>query len=253
MGLSLHYQVHLADCDRTKAGELVQKLHRHAEEFVRAKAIDQVLPISSDHEDLERFALRWLSLPDPDDPHTIHGVEVKAIDGWIFPVILGDGCEPLWLGLCRYPAFVHHGGRELPTTAGDGWCFQSACKTQYASQHGWEHFHRCHTSAILLIDTWTEFGAKLHILDEGEWWPQRSDATLRRKLDEMNGLVAAFAGAMKDAADEGGPAVASPIFADPNFERLEAAGVARHGAKLEAAKKIVADAARDGAAGPASI
>lgn len=247
MGLSLHYQVHVADSDRAKADELVQSLHRQAEEFARTKAIDRVLPISSDPEDLDRFASRWLSRPDPDVPDTIHGIEVKPIEGWIFPVVPGEGCEPLWFGLCRYPTTVRHDSRDLPTESGDSWCFQSACKTQYASQHGWKHFHRCHTSAILLIARWADLGAKLRIVDEGGWWPRRSDATLRRKLDEMNGLVAAFAGAMKDAADEGGPPVASPIFAHPHFERLEAEGAAKHGEKITAAQKIIAaELPRDG-------
>lgn len=251
MGLSLHHQVQVADCDRTKAGELVLSLHRHAEEFVRTKGIDDVLSISSDAEDLDRFALRWICLPDPDDPDTTHGVEVRAIEGWIFPVILGEGCEPLWLGLCRYPATVRHDGCDLPTECSDGWCFQSACKTQYASQQGWEHFRRCHTSAILLISQWTSLGAKLRIVDEGDWWPERSDAILRGKLDEMNGIVAAFAGAMKDAADGGGPKVEAAIFEHPQFERLEAEGIARQADKIAAAQKIVAAELKRRDPGPA--
>lgn len=252
MGLSLHYQVHVAAPDRAQAGTLLQSLHRQAEEFVHTQAIDRVLPISSDRVDLDRFAVRWITLPDPDDPETTQGIEVKAIEGWIFPVVLGEGCEPLWFGLCRYPGTVRHHGRDLPTDAGEGWHFQSACKTQYASEHGWEHFRRCHTTAILLINHWTELGATLRIVDEGEWWPERSDATLRRKLDEMNGIVAAFAGAMKDATDDGGPQVEAAIFAHPQFERLEAEGAAQQAEKIAAAQKIVAEELQRRDPGPAA-
>jgi hypothetical protein len=45
----------------------------------------------------------------------------------------------------------------------------------------------------------------------------------------MNGLVAAAAGALKDACEtaDGNSGVESPIFAHKLFERLEAAGAAR--------------------------
>jgi hypothetical protein len=245
MGLSLHYEVRFGDGEAARARELVRTLHRRASEYARAKRIEKVLPISEDPEDLDRFAMRWIQQRHPDDPDTICGVAVPAQEGSLFPVVPGEGCEPLWFGLCRYPATVRQDGRDLATRCGQGWRFQSACKTQYASRHGWEHFHRCHTNAILLIRVWAELGGRLRLVDEGGWWPRRSDATLRRKLGEMDGIVAAFAGVMKDAAeDEGGPRIQSPIFAHPQFERLEAEGASRHAAKLDAARKIVTEAAR---------
>lgn len=48
----------------------------------------------------------------------------------------------------------------------------------------------------------------------------------------MNGLVAAFAGALKDGDDGKGVNVESPIFAHQEFERLEAEGEARAGAAI---------------------
>jgi hypothetical protein len=245
MGLSLHYQVHVANCERARARELVRTLHREARALARAGSVAQVLPTSSADDDLHRFATLFVSQPDPDDPHTIRGLAVPPIEGTIFPVDLGADCELLWLGLCRYPATVRQNGRDIATRFGRGWHLHGACKTQYASQHGWEHFHRCHTTAITLVRRWAALGARVRIVDEGGWWPRRSATTLRQKLDEMNGLVAAFAGAMKDATDEGGPSIRASIFAHPRFEHLEAEGAARHGAILEAARQIVTDAARD--------
>ena len=74
----------------------------------------------------------------------------------------------------------------------------------------------------------------VEITDEGDYWPGRDLAALRRNLDEMNGVVAAAAGALKDWGEErGGAPVESPIFSHPHFERLEAAGAARgHASRL---------------------
>ena len=62
---------------------------------------------------------------------------------------------------------------------------------------------------------------------------------LRRNLDEMNGVVAAAAGVLKDCAEEsGGAPVESPILAHPHFERLEAEGAARgHASALRKAMR----------------
>ena len=247
MGLSIHYQIRLDSGDRATARELVRTMHRHARELARAGKVERVLPTSSAADDLDRFASLYITRPDPDDPHTIRGVAVPPVEGTIFPVDLGEGCELLWLGLCRYPANVKQDERDIPTKFDRGWRMQGACKTQYASRQGWEHFRRCHTTVIALLRQCAALGARVRIADEGGWWPRRSDATLRQKVDEMNGIVAAFAGAMKDAVDEGGPKIAAPIFAHPQFERLEAEGITRHGDKIAAARKIVADAARGGA------
>jgi hypothetical protein len=70
---------------------------------------------------------------------------------------------------------------------------------------------------------------RARISDEGDYWPGRSLKKLRRNLDEMNGLVAAAAGALKDGCETvaGENPVQSPIFAHRQFEHLEAEGAAR--------------------------
>ena len=140
--------------------------------------------------------------------------------GHLFQVGVGRDCEPLWLGLCRYDR--------------GGWRLKSFCKTQYASLHGWEHFRRCHTAVIDLLADARPLGLTVVISDEGDYWPRRNLEALQRNLDEMNGVVAAAAGVLKDWGEErGGPAVQSPILAHPRFERLEAEGAARgHAARL---------------------
>ena|GEM_PF-2837850 len=48
----------------------------------------------------------WLQVRVPDEENTYRGIEVAAIEGHVFAVGLGEGCEPLRLGLCRYPEQV---------------------------------------------------------------------------------------------------------------------------------------------------
>jgi len=158
--------------------------------------------------------------------------EIRPQAGQLFEVDVGRDCEPLWLGLCRYD---HR-----------GWRLQSFSKTQFASLHGWEHFWRCHCAIIDLLAALRPLGFTVRITDEGEYWPRRSLTALRRNIDGMNGLVAAAAGALKDATDDGSgkPGVESPMFAHPQFERLEAEGMQSHGGRLLKAATLVVRTAR---------
>lgn len=174
----------------------------------------------------------------PAKPDANGPVSVPPVEGCVFPVLIGQDCEPLCLGLCRYPATVQNDDRLMPTRLGAGWRFSGSCKTQYASVHGWDHFRRCHTAVISLLRIAAELGIRTRITDEGGWWPHRSDTALRRALEENNRLVAAVGGALKDQLGDDGAPVVSPIFAHPEFERLEAEGIARR-------SHAVADAAAE--------
>ena len=68
--------------------------------------------------------------------------------------------------------------------------------------------------------------------------PRRPLTKLRHNIDEMNGVVAAAAGALKDLdeAINGTSGVQSPIFAHKDFEQLEAGGEARAGAMIREAR-----------------
>lgn len=228
MGLTVHFKlVAPPDTDVARARELVRAMRRRAQGFKRRGRVDDVLPIGDDEEAL-RWSLQYKSVPHPWKRGCQSGLEVPAEEGFIFPVEVGEDCEPLWLGLCRYPKTVLLDSRrhrtELP-----GWRFHGFSKTQYASLHGWEHFRRCHTAAVDLLAGMRRPGLHVEINDEGAYWPGRSIDALRRNLDQMNGLVAAAAGAFKDACEDlhGQSGVQSPIFAHQAFERLEAEGAAR--------------------------
>ena len=242
MGLTVNYVIRLAACERAKAVQFVRKLNARAAWRRPGQAPIKVFPATTDRVELERFATAWLMVPSPTMPDTTEGIAVPPLDGCIFPVSIGEDCEPLWLGLCRYPATVRHGGRDMPTKLGSGWRLSGACKTQYASLHGWDHFRQCHTTVIALLRAASELGARVRIIDEGGWWPHRSDSALRQALERLNQIVAAMAGALKDASDDEKPgAVVSPIFTHPHFERLEADGLARNKAAIADAAQLVSE------------
>lgn len=85
-------------------------------------------------------------------------------------------------------------------------------------------FRRCHAAAVDLALAGQTLGLEVQIEDEGGYWPGRNEVALRAAVERMNRLVAGFAGALKDAADDSGnsPSVESPILKHPAFERLEA-------------------------------
>jgi hypothetical protein len=241
MGLTLHYKLRapasLADGDVPR---LVAAMHRLARRFQQAGRAAAVSDIGSAPKDF-LWLSEYLMVRTPGDPDTRRGVEVPVQAGRVFTVTLGAESEPLRLGLCRYPERVmdRHTGRPRIVRR-RGWRLQGFCKTQYASLHGWEHFRRCHTAAVDLLAGLRELGLRVTVNDEGGYWPHRDETELRRSVDRMNGIVAAFAGALKDVTDgDGGPAVQSPIFAHPQFERLEAEGVNREGSSVAAAVELV--------------
>ena len=224
---------------------LVRRWHAIAGKFASEGLLAKVARMSDKADTLEQFASHYVSIPLPDDPDTSTGVSVPPTEGWMFMASVGEGCEPLALGLCRYPKSVDApdysdgGGRKrkrVPSGVGEGWHFSTSCKTQYASARGWEHFRRCHTAIIELAAAAETLGATVRIDDEGGWWPKRDDDALKRMLLRYNRLMAGFAGAMKDTldADEDAPdgggggnagrhvPLQAAIFEHPDFERLEA-------------------------------
>jgi len=242
MGLTVHFKlVAPADCGASQAKRLVEAMRRVALRFQREGLVDRVRPTTSDAKALRRFGRDWLIVTVPGAENTSTGIEVSPTQGYLFRVDVGEDCEPLWLGLCQYPATVRFHGRELSTGKRAGWRLAGFSKTQYASLHGWEHFRRCHCAVVDLLVACRTLGLRVKISDEGDYWPRRSVTALRRNLDQMNGLVAATAGALKDGCEtaDGSSAVQSPIFGHQQFERLEAEGAARVGPALKKLRAAV--------------
>jgi hypothetical protein len=158
---------------------------------------------------------------------------VPAKRGWVAEVWPGEGCESATMGLCQYPRRIRHGAEGISTGFAGGWQLKGACKTQYAAEHGWEHFLLCHKRVVSVLEFWRELGVTVEVSDEGGYWQTRDEKELRHVLDLYDGLMAAVAGMAKDAAENAGKdySVTSPIFARADFERLEAEGrrdFARH-------------------------
>ncbi len=240
MGLSIHFKLTPPpDTDAARAHELVRQMRQRAQGFKQRGRVEAVLPVGSDRESL-RWALDYKDVPHPWKPGCKSGIEIPAVEGFLFVVEVGEDCEPLWLGLCTYPKTVVMGGRRYRTGM-KGWQFKGFSKTQYASLHGWEHFRRCHTAVIDLLHALRRIGLRVEISDEGDYWPGRSVAALRQNLDQMNGLVAASAGALKDFYETAGgeSPVQSPIFAHQQFERLEAEGAERVAPILKKLQAVV--------------
>lgn len=242
MGLTVHFKLRASsELAEPEAKQVVESLHRKAVRLQREGWVDRVHPITSDRKILDKYAIHWLMLRVPGQEFTSTGVEVLPTSGFLFAVSVGRDCEPLWLGLCRYRKLVWHAGQARRTGANRGWRHAGFSKTQFASIHGWEHFARCHCAVVHLLAACASPQLRVRISDEGEYWPRRSLKRLRENVDQMNGIVAGAAGALRDAfpGANGDNAVQSPIFAHPKFEQLEAAGEARIGPKLQKLRAIL--------------
>ncbi len=230
MGLTIHYRLQLPGrVSLTGAHALVTTAHRHAAQLVtrrRLRGLSDLMPATE-----SPMAVRYTRVgPKRDGRWTA----VEPLEGWLFTVDVGEGCEPATFGLCRYPPTVPTAAGPARTRCGTGWHLATFSKTQYASLHGWKHFLVCHRAVIDLALLWSPLGVTVEITDEGSYWPGRSVRSLRTQIDQMNGIVAGLAGALKDVSDDADLApVQSPVFAHPHFERLEAEGVARHGDLME--------------------
>lgn len=156
-------------------------------------------------------------------------LDLHPDDAWFF-WCSNAGCEPLLIGLARYPAVVEHTVKGRPdvfeTGLGVGWHWEGFCKTQYAGiprpggHGGDDHFVRCHDAAVRLLAHARHLGLPVTVQDESGYWHHRDTARLRQALRDWNAMVARIAGRLHD----GDHPTQSPIFDHPEFEHLEAEG-----------------------------
>ncbi len=216
MGLTIHYQWSTRrKLDLAGVKQLVSSLHDRA---VALKFADpgQLIQVGPDYP----LAYHW-----PPGAKKFSDL-LPPLEGWVFHATPGDGSESARIGLCRYAG--------VP-----GWRWASFCKTQYASRHGWEHFFECHRGLTQLLWMAEKLGLRVKVDDEGGYWKCGSGATLRRNLAEYDQGIAAFGGALKDAAGEAARDITGPIFAHPDYERLEALGNQAQGEKISRAVREV--------------
>ena len=160
MGLTVHFKLSAPpDTDVVRARELVRAMRRRAQGFKQRSRVDGVLPLSNDPDSLRR-AREYKPVPHPWKAGFESGIEIPVEEGFIFQVEVGADCEPLRLGLCRYPKTLLLGGRRYRTDL-PGWRFHGFSKTHFASLHGWEHFRRCHTAVIDLLAAMQSSGLRV--------------------------------------------------------------------------------------------
>lgn len=237
MGLTSHYKL---TTDITKPKEI-----RQVVEAIRQSALDlpfkevgEVKEFRGDEADHDRTSKEdenlWLKIQAMG--FTERGYRVKPLHIIAFSTWPGDGCEAANFGLCLYPATLEmeeRGRTRRIVTKLDGWRWSSFCKTQYASDPdcgGVENFLRCHLCVVKLLDMIQAGGlVEIEVSDEGGYWQNRDFEALAKEVGNWNEFIAAFAGAIKDAAGKKGITVESAIAGFPNFERLEAKGQERWG------------------------
>ena len=237
MGLTIHYKLAVdKNLSATVVRELAQRTARYAQKIGCAE-VGEVMRVEPDMPFTSLF-YTWGRVED-----CCFG-SVPAKRGWVVEIWPGKGCESAEFGLCQYPRRTQYRmsqfrTRSIPTGFEGGWLLKGHCKTQYAGEHGWEHFLKCHRQIISLLDFWRQLGVMVEVTDEGEYWETRSEEKLRNKLQQYDGLVAAVGGMLKDeSADDGnGLSVESPIFDYVHFERLEHEGRLEFGTQVEQLRK----------------
>jgi hypothetical protein len=253
MGLTIHYGLSLPS--RTTAvaakGKLVAL--RQACLDLPFKEVGELVELKGDECNFEKRdredPLRWFLIQSDTTVHFKYDPSGKpvAVPGWqdgsygrsVLPEQIvgfstwpGDGCEEANVGLCRFPKTVMVQNKRIGKThrlklaEGDRWTWSSFCKTQYANENGLENFLRCHLTVIAMLDAAKRLGFEVTVNDEGHYWERRDVHALVREIGEWDAFIAGFAGALKDASEESGMTLESPITQRKDFEQLEAKGAA---------------------------
>lgn len=227
MGLTIYYDLAVANNEpEARVREIVEAL-RHA---ALALPAERVTPVSrmvvADCEGLERrgLDLDWLvccfatrGVEDPRDSSRFLPVLPTVAYG--FGAVVGR-CEPVVLGLGRYPRIVVDAGTEVPTAL-EGWSWHACTKTQYASLQGMDHFVACHRAVIALLDATRALGIAVEVRDDSGYWDHRDERRLVESAEYWNALAAKIAGRLADGLEPTGLKADAPVFRHPEFEQLE--------------------------------
>ncbi len=237
MGLTIHYKLK-AKGSEAQARKLIEQLHSAAQDLP-FKEVHDIVDLKGDQCDFDKLdkddPVRWLVCQSSgnirlknthdmgngkmgDTYLTVLPNRVIAFETWP-----GEGCEVANFGFCLYPATVEHRGKQIRTKMA-GWRWSSFCKTQYASDPrcgGVENFLRCHLLVVAMLDKCKELGCLAEVYDEGKFWDNRDVKALVPEIESWNGMIAAFAGHLKDVV---GGKIEAPITEFSNFEQLELAG-----------------------------
>jgi hypothetical protein len=236
MGLTIHYSLrtHLTRLHAIRI--LVESLRQIARDLP-FKEVGELLEFKGKDADFEHGSRqdenRWFKIQAGnhlEQGHTHYRVKPVHVIG--FSTWPGNGCERANFGFSLYPALIDvagpQGKKRRLATALDGWQWRLFCKTQYAcapASGGVQNFLRCHLCVVKLLDfaSGTDL-LTVEVQDEGKYWENRNLAKLAREVGEWNEFIAAYAGMLKDKADQEGVVPESAITGFANFEHLEARG-----------------------------
>lgn len=255
MGLTIHYELEYPARSLAQARRAVEQLRQRCLDLpfhevgpMQAFEGKQCDPDAHQKDD----GTRWMLIQGAGHLHCVTGpdgqyrtaregepwnawVDVRPTSLVAFSAWPGEGCETANMGLRVLPEGLwmktrHKTEQWLPTAERDrGWRWQSFCKTQYASNPrygGVRHFLLCHLTVIAALDAARQLGFGVEVHDEGGFWERRSVEELTRQIGAWDRNMAAFLGAMKDTIGAEGTEIRAPIAERPDFERLEAEGVA---------------------------
>lgn len=245
MGLTIHYRLRTPLTAPGDIRDLLDTLRSYARElpFKEVSELIEFKGKDADYQESNRDdPHRWFKIQagefvEHDGGHyTVNPTHIIGFSTWP-----GEGCESANFGFSRFPPSM-----DVPTTLGrsrtirtglTGWRWRSFCKTQYASDPncgGLRNFLRCHLCVVKLLDFAKATGLiSVDVSDEGDYWEHRDIKKLGREVGNWNEMIAALSGQLQDIAGQEGVALESAIAQFPNFEHLEAKGVA----KLEALRK----------------
>lgn len=227
MGLTIYYNLAFpGDQPEARVRGILEAL----QDTALGLAVEHITPVRrivrADCEGFERreLDLDWLlrcfaarALEDPPDSRQVLTVPPTVAYG--FGAVVGR-CEPVILGLGRYPRTVEDAGTELPTEL-EGWSWHACTKTQYASLRGMDHFVSCHRAVIALLDAARALGLEVEVRDDSGYWDHRDEGRLVESVEYWNAIVAKIAGRVADGVETTGLKVDAPVFRHPEFERLE--------------------------------
>lgn len=227
MGLTIHYSL-ATDLTKPKdVRQLVEAVRQFALDLP-FESVSDIIEFTSDDPEPEDDTARWLRIQSEGHVEVNHcHYRVPPKHCIAFSTWPGQGCEAANFGFCKYPAYINVEGRRVATKR-KGWSWSSFCKTQYASDPscgGVQHFLRCHLGVIKILDFINATGlAQLEVSDEGGYFDQRDVKALAQEVGEWNEFIAGFTGQLRDVV---GSELEAAITSFPNFEHLEARGLAR--------------------------
>jgi hypothetical protein len=229
VGLHICYELRLP---KTAADDTAAQLLEQLREYAATRGVSKVSPLLRlDGHELMLPHDSWDAWSLPRFFHIACRSTAEERDGMVgqidqpdrlaaaaFYVYPGDGSEAAAFGLVRPFLSEPSPSAERPEESAN-WFWHYCCKTQYASKVSDEHLVHCHRAVVQVLEEAERLGMGITVRDETRYWETRSTDRLIAEVRNMNRIVARFAGAFHDAAPPG--QVESPVFGDPDFERLE--------------------------------